>query len=150
MLLLSGWVASTRVGPASVEWETVPLSGGEAARLDRDGEMQRWWLTALGIPVTAQVSGHEAIVELRLVLPRDVTDSLRYVVKVTVDGRPMDWRALTAVEDTSARIGEMTVGDRDRIRVPLTPGDHQLGIVLIDGHADRMLVRVRQPEAREE
>lgn len=150
MLLLSGWVASTRVGPASVEWETVPLSGAEVARLDRDGEMQRWWLTAVGIPVTAQVSGHEAIVELRLVLPREVTDSLRYVVKITVDGRPMDWRALTAVEDTSARIGDITVGDRDRIRVPLTPGDHQLGIVLIDGHADRMLVRVRQPEAREE
>ena len=150
MLLLSGWVASTRVGPASVEWETVPLSGAEVARLDRDGEMQRWWLTAVGIPVTAQVSGHEAIVELRLVLPREVTDSLRYVVKITVDGRPMDWRALTAVEDTSARIGDITVGDRDRIRVPLAPGEHQLGIVLIDGHADRMLVRVRQPEAREQ
>lgn len=150
MLLLSGWVASTRVGPASVEWETVPLAGAEVARLDRAGEMQRWWLTTLGIPVTAQVRGHEAIIELRLVLPREITDSLRYVVKVTVDGRPLDWRALTAVEDTSARVGDIAVGDRDRIRIPLTPGDHQLGVALIDGHADRMLVRVRQPEAREQ
>ena len=149
-LLLSGWVASTRVGPASIEWETVPLTGGEAARLERRGDAQQWWHAALGMPMTAQVVGDEAIIELRLVMSHQVVDSLRYVVRVTVDGKPLDWRALTAVADTSAHFGAFSVGDRDRIRIPLSPGEHQLGVTLIDGHADRILVRVRHPERREE
>ncbi|MGQ0714157.1 MAG: phosphocholine cytidylyltransferase family protein [Gemmatimonadaceae bacterium] len=149
-LLLGGWAASTRLGPASVNWQTVPAIGAEMARLERHGKTQRWWSVTLGTPVTAQVSGPEALIELRLVLPAGTSDSLRYVVKVTVDGRPLDWRALTAVPDTSARLAGLAVGDRDRIRIALPPGEHELGVALLDGHADRLLVRVRQPEEREE
>lgn len=149
-LLLGGWVASTRVGPASVNWQTVPLAGAEIASVDRDGVAQRWWSVAVGTPVTAQVRGPEALIELRLIVPPGASASLKYVVKVTVDELPVDWRALTAVADTSARHLGIPVGDRDRIRVPLTPGEHRLGVTLIDGHSAHLLVRVRQPEAREE
>lgn len=37
----------------------------------------------------------EALIE-RLVLPRGTSDSLGYAVRVTLDGRPIDWRGLTA------------------------------------------------------
>ena len=149
-LILGGWVASTRVGPASIDWETVAILGAETTSLERHGETQRWWAVGVGTTVTAQVSGAEALVELRLVLPPEASDSLRYVVRLEVDGRAIDWRALTAIPDTSARAAGTPVGDRDRIRIPLAPGEHEIGITLIDGHAKRMLVRVRQPAEREE
>lgn len=149
-LMLGGWAASTRVGPASVNWQTVTVAGGEVERLERHGETQRWWSVALGTPVTAQVSGSEALIELRLVLPPGTSDSLRYVIKVMLDGRPSDWRVFTAVPDTSARLAGVAVGDRDRIRIALPRGEHHLSVALIDGQAERLLVRVRQPEEREE
>ena len=149
-LVLSGWAASTRIGPGSVEWETAPLVGGETVRIERSGDTQRWWAARVGATVTAEVGGAETLVELRLLLPPGSTDSLRYVVRLTLDGQPLDWRALTAVLDTTTRFEGAGVGDRDRVPLTLPPGEHQLGISLLDGHADRLLVRVRQPRLREE
>lgn len=150
VLVLSGWAASTRVGPASVNWDAVPLTGADPVRIELHGERQRWWNVVRGTPVTAQVTGAEARIELRLLIADAAADSLRYVVKVTLDGKPLDWRALTAVPDTVVHLAGVIVGDRDRITVSIPPGEHQLGVMLIDGHAERMLVRVRQPELREE
>jgi hypothetical protein len=145
-LTLVGWIASTRVGPASVDWETVPLAGAEAVRIERDGRPQRWWEAWLHDSLTAQVSGSGAVVEVRLVFPSGAADSLRYVVGVFLDGQPYDWRALTATRDAKVSLVGTRIGDRDRIEVPLTPGQHRLGVTLLAGHSDRMLVRVRQPE----
>jgi len=149
-LALAGWVASTRLGPASLDWETVPLSGGELVRVERDGNAQRWWDVPLNTPVTAQVSGSAVVIEVRLVLPVAAADSMRYVVAVTVDGQPEDWRALTATPDTTARMAGAVLGDRDRVALSLGPGPHRIDVVLTAGHAHRMLVRVRQPERRED
>lgn len=149
-LVLGGWGASTRVGPASVNWQTVAVTGGDVARLERAGGTQRWWSAALGTPVTGQVTGPEALIELRLILPPETSDSRRYVIKVMLDDRPYDWRVFTAVPDTSAHLAGVTVGDRDRIRIALPRGEHQLSVALIDGQAERLLIRVRQPEERED
>ena len=144
-----GWIASTRVGPASVDWETVPLAGRSAVRIEHDGKTQRWWELPLGQPGIAVVVTDAAIVEIRLVLPDSVADGLRYVVAVTVDGEPYDWEALTADADTTVHFAGGVVGDRDRIRLSLPPGQHEIGVSLVAGHAARLLVRVRQPEERE-
>lgn len=149
-LALTGWAASTRVGPASVNWETVPLAGVETVRLERgEGDSQRWWDLPRGTPATAQVSGEEAVVEVRLVMPYG-TDSLRYVIEVSLDGEPVDWRALTATPDSTTRMPGAVVGDRDRVTIPLDHGVHQVGVALVAGHGTRLLARVKQPEAREE
>jgi choline kinase len=143
---LTGWVASERVGPASVDWETVPPAAGTPVRLERHGREQRWWAVPHGERLTASVTGPKAVVEVRLVLPDTAADSLRYVVAVTLDDRVIDWQALTATRDTSARISGAPVGDKDRIELTLPPGGHQLGVTLSDAHAKRLLVRVRQPD----
>lgn len=145
-----GWIASTRVGPASVDWETVPLTGVAAARIERHGKTQRWWELTIDRPGTATVTGDAAIVDVRLVLPDSAADGLRYVVAITVDGEAHDWEALTAVPDTAVRFAGGPVGDRDRIRLSLPPGQHAIGVALVAGHAARLLVRVRQPEERED
>lgn len=150
VLVFGGWAANTQVGPASVNWQTVAVTGGEVVRVERDGGTQRWWSVPLGTPVTGQVTGPEALIELRLILPPETTDSLRYVIRIMVDDRPYEWRVFTAVPDTSARLAGVPLGDRDRVRVALPRGERRLSVALIDGHAERLLVRIRQPEEREE
>jgi choline kinase len=149
-LALAGWKSSTRVGPASVNWETVPILGGEMVRIERAGETQRWWLVTLNGEVHAQVTGPTAMVDVRLVLPRPVTDSLRYVVAVAVDGKPIDWRAFTAVHDTAVRLSGAYLGDRDRIELSLPHGLHDVAVGLAAGHSAGMITRVRQPEQRDD
>lgn len=149
-LALAGWTTGSRVGPGSVNWETVPLTGSEMLRIERSGETQRWWPTTIDSGVTGQVVGPEAVVEVRLIMPDTAADSLRYVVALTVDGRTVDWRALTATRDTATRLAGTTLGDRDRIDLTVPPGLHQVGVSLAAGHANRMIARIRQPETRED
>jgi L-glutamine-phosphate cytidylyltransferase len=149
-LAMLGWYSNTRVGPASIDWETVDLVGGKMVRVERADGPQRWWNAALGVPVTATVSGAEVDVQLRLVHPPGARDTLRYVVGVTMDGEPTDWRALNSQTDTLVRLGEQRFGDRDHLRFTLSPGVHTIGVVLTAGHSDRMLVRVRQAALRDD
>jgi len=150
VLVLGGWVASTRVGPASIDWETVPVAGGEMVRIERRGEPQRWWDVHLGVPVVAQVGGGPVVIEARLAMPERAASRSRYVVAITVDGQVRDWVALTADRDSLARLAGVEIGDRDRIELTLPPGRHEVAVSLVAGHVDRMFVRVRQPERREE
>ena len=149
LVALVGWVANGALGPASIDWETVPLMGGEPVSVERRDKTQRWWLTTLDQPVHAEVSGPEVQVQVRLVMPDSAADRLRYVVAVSVDGQPYDWASLTAVADRNVRLPATMLGDRDRIRLTLSPGLHDLGVVLVAGHSDYLLVRVRQAEERE-
>lgn len=148
-IALGGWVTSTRVGPASIDWETAQVTGTESVRIERRGKTQRWSEAGLGVPLTAQVSGVQAVIEARLVMPAGAPDTLRYVLAITLDGQPLDWRALTATTDTSVHLTGTRLGDRDRIEVPLAPGVHELGVTLVAGHGERILVRIRQAEERE-
>ena len=150
VIAILGWYASTRVGPASVDWETVDLTGAEMMRLEHADGPQRWWSAPLDVPVSATVTGPEVVIQLRLVHPPGAVDSLRYVVAIMIDGQPADWRALTSLPDTSVRLGEFRFGERDRVRLTLSPGPHKIAVMLTAGHADRMLVRIRQPAVRED
>ena len=144
---VSGWYAATRVGPASVDWETVRAATGRMALLRREGSEQEWYDLTMGETLRAAVRGPGGLIETRAVLPDSGPARVRYVVEITVDGQPMDWMAFTAQPDTSARVDEHHVGDKDRIRLDLSPGVHQVGVRLIAGHAARVLVRVRRADA---
>ncbi len=146
----AGWASNTRVGPASLNWATVPLTGGEMVRIERGGDIQRWWLVTPDSTVRAQVAGPTAVVDVRLLLPGSMADSLRYVVAITIDGQAADWRAFTATPDTAVRLSGAFLGDRDRIELSLPAGLHEVGIALTAGHSERMLARVRQPEPRDD
>ena len=143
----TGWVANTAVGPSSVDWETVPLSGGEVVPVEKKGKRQRWWVVTRDTPVTAAVSAGPVTVETRLAMPpSDQRDSLRYVVAITLDGEPLDWSALTAVRDSIASSPGRVLGDRDRIELMIPEGNHVLGIELLAGHGAELVVRLRQPD----
>jgi hypothetical protein len=86
------------------------------------------------------------LIETRLVLPDASGDRLRYVVELSVDGKVVDWRSLTATRDTTAALKGRPVADKDRITVDLPAGVHQVGVKLVAGHATELLVRLRQPD----
>ncbi|MDH5643679.1 MAG: phosphocholine cytidylyltransferase family protein [Gemmatimonadota bacterium] len=132
-----------------VDWDTVPVVGGELVRIDRRDNTQRWWKLATGEVAEAPVSG-EAVVEVRLVLPQNGMERPQYVVEITKDGIPIEWAALNADPDSSAILDGAVIGDRDRIRIPIGPSEHQLGVKLIAGHSDQLLVRIRQQDEAEE
>ena len=146
-----GWAASARIGPASIDWETMPLTGGTMVTIDRRGKPQSWWMIGPGASAVGRVSGAQAAVEIRLVLDGKPSDAgYRYAVAISLDGKPHDWRAFSSSVDTTVAWPDAPVGDRDRIDIPLAAGTHEIGVSLLGGHGSRILVRIRQSDVREE
>ena len=100
----------------------------------------------------ARQSAFGAAIEARLVLPTGFksTDSLRYVLGITVDGHAEDWYSLIATLDTTARLGTAPLSDRDRVKLDLGPGPHRIEVELTAGESDQLLVRIREPANRED
>ncbi len=147
VLAVGGWFASARVGPASLDWESVPPLEAPALSLTLPTGKQKWWMVVLGDSIAAQVDGGTPLrVEVRLLMVPEQADSGRYVVAVSVDGAPHDWDAFTATPDLDAVLGGAVVGDRDRLQFELPAGPHVVRVSLIAGHGDRLLVRIRRPE----
>lgn len=147
VLAMGGWFASTRVGPASGDWENVAPLDAPRATLTRPTGTQRWWLITRGDSLAARVEGGAPVrIELRLIMPPDAPDPTRYVVAVSVNGAPHDWETFTATPDSGALLDGRPVGDRDRLRLVLPPGEHLLRVALVAGHGDRLLVRIRRWE----
>ncbi len=146
VLAVGGWFASTRVGPASIDWENVPPLEAPALSLTFPTGKQKWWMVARGDSIAAHVDGGPLRVEVRLVMAPDRANAGRYVVAVSVDGAPHDWNAFTATPDSAAVLGGAVVGDRDRLQFELPAGPHVVRVSLIAGHGDGLLVRIRRPE----
>ena len=151
LIALGGWIANTMIGPASENWETVSIANAPSVQLQRsEGREQRWSIAGLDTALVATVNSSMVRVETRLVLPADAPRaSYRYVIELSLDGEPVDWRAYSAEPDTAASFGGLLVGERKRFELDLPVGDHELHIRLLTGHGSRLLARVRQVEARE-
>jgi len=147
VLAVGGWFASARVGPASLDWESVPPLEAPALSLALPRGNQKWWLVSRGDSIAAQVEGGGPLrVEVRLLMAPDRAEAGRYVVAVSVDGAPHDWEAFTATPDSGAVLGGAVVGDRDRLEIVLPPGQHVVRVGLVAGHGNGLLVRIRRPE----
>lgn len=149
-IAVAGWMASARVGPASVDWENVVPEDAPAVALRAPNGSQRWWSLAPGDSLTASIdaAAETALrLEFRLLLAPDRPAGSRYVVAVTVAGVSEDWEAFTATPDSTVSVGPAgaPVGDRDRLELVLPAGHHVLRIALLAGHGSGLLVRVRRP-----
>ncbi len=147
MLAVGGWFASTRVGPASIDWESIPPLDPAAISLTLPSVTQKWWRVARGDSIAARVEGGGPVrIDVRLIMSPTSTDSGRYVVAVSVDGVARDWEAFTATADSTVTLKGAVVGDRDRLEFELPPGRHVVRVALIAGHGEGLLVRIRRPE----
>jgi choline kinase len=146
-LATGGWLSSMSVGPASIDWETVAPITGAKVRVMRPKGSQRWWLAGPGDSVAVVLDGVDrARVELRLLLAPGSPKPGKYVVQLSVDGEPYDWKVLKATPDSLARVPGYLVGDRDRMEIRLPPGTHNLVVKLLAGTGEALLTRVRRPE----
>lgn len=147
VLAVGGWFASTCVGPASLDWESVAPLEAPAVSLTLPTGRQKWWMVLRGDSIAAQVDGSTPLrIEFRLLMAPQRTDTGRYVVAVSVDGAAQNWDAFTATPDADAVLSGAVVGDRDRLKFTLPPGQHVVRVALVAGHGDRLLVRIRRPE----
>jgi hypothetical protein len=147
VVAFGAWLASTRVGPASVDWESVPPLQRAATAIVLPNGQQKWWLVHRGDSLTAELDGGGPLrIEFRAIMTPQHTDSGRYVVAVSVDGTPHDWDAFTATPDTAATFQGRAVGDRDRLQFELPPGRHVVRVTFVAGHSASLLIRVRRPE----
>lgn len=153
LLGIVGWQANTRVGPASKDWETIAAETDSVALIRTGGpenRPQRWAFVRLGERAAWTATATRISVETRLVLPDTLRSEYRYVIAVTVDGEPVTWKDHKTEIDTSALTSVGPVGKRERTRLDLSPGVHEIGVRLLDGHGDRILMRVRQREESDE
>jgi choline kinase len=147
VLAVGGWFASVRVGPASIDWENVAPLDAPALSLILPTGPQRWWLVPRNDSLAARVDGGTQLrLEFRLLMAPARADTGRYVVAVSVDGVPHDWDAFTATPDSEAVLHGAVVGDRDRLEIMLSPGQHVVRVGLLAGHGTGLLVRIRRPE----
>lgn len=147
VLAVAGWFASARVGPASVDWESVVPIEAPRITLQLPHGHQKWWVIAGRDTMTARIESDELLrLEFRLLMPPGSSDTARYAVAVALDGVPFTMDAFTAAPDSSAQLPEAVVGDRDRLELMPRPGAQLLQLTLVQSGGSRLLVRIRQPE----
>ncbi len=153
LLGIIGWQANTRVGPASMDWETVPVEGDSLVLVRAkgpDSKAQRWTMVPLGKAAHGTATATRVSVETRLVLNDGVRSEYRYVIAITVDGEPVTWKSHSTKPDTVAVASVGRIGKRERTKLDLAPGVHEVGVRLLDGHGDQVLVRLREREELDE
>ncbi|MDH5589809.1 MAG: phosphocholine cytidylyltransferase family protein [Gemmatimonadota bacterium] len=147
-VLITVWGLSAEVGPASIDWESIPPDSAERVKLKRVANgSQKWWIVEPGRTVTVEVDGDYPVrLEARPLLPENRADTVAYVLELTVDGEPVHYEAHRAQPDPEVSLAGWTVGSRDREVHTLPPGPHLIGVKFLAGRAGAVLVRVRQPE----
>ncbi|MGK2962554.1 MAG: NTP transferase domain-containing protein [Gemmatimonadaceae bacterium] len=153
VLGIIGWQANTRVGPASMNWETIAVQGDSIVLVRSKGpesKPQRWAMVPLGKSAHGTATATSVSVETRLVLSNGSRSEYRYVIAITVDGEPVTWKSHSTKPDTLATSSVGRVGKRERTKLDLAPGAHEVGVRLLDGHGERILVRLREREELDE
>ncbi len=146
-LAAAGWLSSSRLGPASIDWETVAPVGATKVSITRPQGTQRWWMVERGDSVVAELAASERVrLEFRSLMPPGTQEVGKYVVEVSIDREVYDWKVLNATPDSSAVLPGFVVGDRDRLEFELTPGNHALVVKFMAGTSDKLLTRIRRPE----
>ena len=144
--VLNRFVSSRIDGTVS---ESVTPRSGTKVSLMRPEGTQKWWMVEPGDSILAELDGSErARLEFRLVLPPGTREPGRYVVQVSIDGKPHDWRVFKATPDSTVHLPEtgLLIGDRDRMELALSSGPHRVAVRLLAGTGVGLLARIRRPE----
>jgi choline kinase len=141
--LLIGSYSSTE----NVVWTNEPPAQTEGIFLQLPEGRQKWWGSSKGEPLRVTLDGPSSVrVEVRLLMPPGTVEPGRYVIQLSRDGEPFDWRSFKSTPDTDASTPDAVVGDRDRIKFELPEGSHSVEVDLLAGTSDKFLARIRYPE----
>ncbi|MBW3553214.1 MAG: phosphocholine cytidylyltransferase family protein [Gemmatimonadetes bacterium] len=155
MLSAGAWTLSERMGPASVDWETLAPQNGLVIRVQKpEGGSRRWWVLRPGEMLEVEADGATPTrLEIRPVLGSS-EDTASFVIAGMLDGEPFRYEAKRSQHDPDVRLPAdprldgipSLLGERERENYMLPEGRHRLQIQYLVGTATAVLVRVRQPE----
>jgi choline kinase len=141
--LLIGSYSSTE----NVVWTNEPPAQGEGIFLQLPQGRQKWWSSSKGKPLSVTLDGPSAVrVEVRLMMPPGTVEPGKYVVQVSVDGKPYDWIRFKATPEPDSSAPDAVVGDRDRVKLEIPEGSHSIEVDLLAGTSDEFLARILYPE----
>lgn len=146
LLLVAGWLASTTFTEKKPAWSTVAPAAARPVQISLPKGTQKWWEGAAGKPVKVLISGPVACrAETRLLMPPLASpQGYRYVVQVSIDGKPAAWEAHTADPDPQAGAAGMSVSGRGKTDFLVPAGTHTVEVGVLAGDSKDFLGRVRQ------
>jgi len=147
LLILSGFAMDHFSSPDKVDWTSETPMDAEKTLLKVPKGYQKWWISTIGNPLKVRLTGPlHARAYVRLLMPPGTVKPGRYVVKVSIDGKPRAWSVFKATPDTKVSFAGAVVGDRDRVDVDVPAGTHTVELDLVDGVSKRFIGRIRYPE----
>ncbi|MFQ5427944.1 MAG: NTP transferase domain-containing protein [Thermodesulfobacteriota bacterium] len=147
LFLLGGIKLGHYSGADKVDWTSEPPINAEQALLKVPKGHQRWWESTTGKPLKVRLTGPmRAKAYMRLLLPPGTVEPGKYVVQVSIDGKPYAWSVFKATPDEKVFFEGAVVGDRDRVDVEVPEGAHIVELALVAGVSKRFLGRIRYPE----
>ncbi len=147
VLLLSGIRLGHYFGNEKVDWTSEPPINAERTLLKVPKGYQKWWISTTGTPLKVRFEGPmHARAYVRLLMPPHRVKPGKYVVQVSIDGKPYAWSVFKATPDKDVSFAGAVVGDRDRMDVDIPAGSHTLELDLVAGVSNRFLGRIRYPE----
>ncbi len=147
VLLLVGIKVGHYSGPDKVDWTSEAPIGAEKTLLKVPKGYQKWWISTTGKPLKVRFDGPLRIrAYVRLLMPPERVEPGKYVVQISLDGKPYAWSVFKATPDKSVSFEGAVVGDRDRVDVEVPAGMHTVELGLVAGVSNRFLGRIRYPE----
>lgn len=145
VLLAAAAAVITGFTAPPLEWETVAISGLDHANIEVRGVSQEWHVLAGGQLVELAITGPtELSIETRLVLSDSIDRESHYVIVTALDDSPEQWRVITTRPSSSAHHASWRIAKRDRDRMPIAEGTHQLRLRLEGSAMSSCLVHIRQ------
>ncbi|MFQ5442879.1 MAG: NTP transferase domain-containing protein [Thermodesulfobacteriota bacterium] len=146
-LLSTGLLVGSYSSTENITWTTEAASGGEKVSLHLTKGRQKWWESSKGKPLKVTLEGPLKVrAHARLLMPPGTNEPGRYVVEISVDGKPFTWRSFKATPDADAFLEDFVVGDSDRVSFEIHEGTHIVEVGLLAGTSDKFLGRVSYPE----
>lgn len=146
-MLSAGLLIGFYTGSEDVSWTSESPKDAKSLFLVLPRGRQRWWVASKDKPLYVTLKGPTIVqVEARLLMPEGTTEPGKYVIEVTIDGKPQSWSSYRATTDADVSMQGAAVGDRDRIRFEIPEGNHSVGVNLLAGTSERFLARIRYPE----
>ncbi|MEK9136763.1 MAG: hypothetical protein AAB393_06530, partial [Bacteroidota bacterium] len=131
----------------AVEWATIEPIESREVLLPLSKGAQKWWTASRVRPLRVRITGPSSIrAEFRLLVSSESVLPGGYVIQVSLDGKPTYWEVFRATKDPDVALPGVIVGDRDRYEFEVPGGDHMIGVSLLGGISDSMVVRIRNSE----
>lgn len=147
VLVSAGLYVGSRAGVEKVHWNISTPAGGKEVFLKLPTGSQRWWVTSQGRPLRVSLVGPAPVrVDTRLLMPAGTTEPGKYVLQISVDGKPHLWSSFKATPALKVPIKDAIVGDRDGVKFDMPEGKHIIEVDLLAGTSSTFLGRISYPE----